>query len=299
MKRIVRDQLLYGFDASTPPVLTIEPGETVVVESHDTSTDRIHKTEDLAQFVATRDPLKVNPAGGPIFVNGALPGDALAVTILDIQLGPLGFVRKLPGMGVLQDGVVDDEIMMVRTEGDDLIFADKVRMPARPMVGVLGTAPAEGTIYTAHPGPQGSNMDFNANTVGTTVYLPVHVPGALLGVGDLHASMGDGEVSGTGVEIRGETTVRVDLIEGAAPNRPWMETATDWIATGQGETLEIAVEEAVGNLADILKNKLDLTRSEAFLLVSARGDVRIGQAARIRGCDATVYAVFPKSAQRL
>ena len=70
--------------------------------------------------------------------------------------------------------------MMVRTDGDSLIFADKVKLPARPMVGVLGTAPAEGTVYTAHPGAQGSNMDFNANTIGTTVYLPVHVPGALL-----------------------------------------------------------------------------------------------------------------------
>ncbi len=299
MKRIQREQLIYHFDASTPPVLTIQPGETVVVESHDTSSDRIHRAEDLASFMAARNPLEVNPAGGPIFVEGAKPGDALAVTILDIQLGPLGFVRKLPGFGALQNGVEDSAIMMVRTEGNDLIFADKVRMPARPMVGVLGTAPAEGRIYTAHPGPQGSNMDFNANTVGTTVYLPVHVPGGLLGVGDLHAAMGDGEVSGTGVEIRGETTVRVDLIEGAAPNRPWMETDTDWIATGQGETLESAVEEAVGNLADILRDKLDLTRTEAFLLVSARGDVRIGQAARIAGCDATVYAVFPKSAERL
>ena len=299
MKRILRDQLIYHFDASTPPVLTIRPGETVVVESHDTSTDRMHRAEDLERFMATRNPLEVNPAGGPIYVEGAKPGDALAVTILDIQLGPLGVVRKLPGFGALREGVEDSAIMMVRTEGNDLIFADKVRMPARPMVGVLGTAPAEGRVYTAHPGPQGSNMDFNANTVGTTVYLPVHVPGGLLGIGDLHATMGDGEVSGTGVEIRGETTVRVDLIEGAAPNRPWMETDTDWIATGQAETLEIAVEEAVGNLADILRDKLDLTRTEAFLLVSARGDVRIGQAARIAGCDATVYAVFPKSAERL
>lgn len=299
MKRILRDQLIYHFDASTPPVLTIRPGETVVVESHDTSTDRMHRAEDLEPFMATRNPLEVNPAGGPIYVEGAKPGDALAVTILDIQLGPLGFVRKLPGFGALREGVEDSAIMMVRTEGNDLIFADKVRMPARPMVGVLGTAPAEGRIYTAHPGPQGSNMDFNANTVGTTVYLPVHVLGGLLGIGDLHATMGDGEVSGTGVEIRGETTVRVELIEGAAPKRPWMETATDWIATGQGATLEIAVEEAVGNLADILRDKLDLTRTEAFLLVSARGDIRIGQAARIAGCDATVYAVFPKTAERL
>lgn len=299
MKRIQRDQLIYNFDAGTPPVLTIDPGETVVVESHDTATDRLNKAEDLESFIAARNPLEVNPAGGPIYVNGAKPGDALAVTILDIQLGPLGFVRTLNGAGALQRDIEPNSVLMVRTEGDDLIFADKVRLPARPMVGVLGTAPAEGRVYTAHPGAQGSNMDFNANTVGTTVYLPVHVPGGLLGIGDLHAAMGDGEVSGTGVEIRGETTARIDLIEGAAPTRPWMETATDWIATGQGETLEIAVEEAVDQLTGILQEKLDLTRTEAFLLVSARGDVRIGQAARIKGCDATVYALFPKNAERL
>ncbi len=203
MKRILRDQLIYGFDATTPPVIAIDPGETVVVESHDTSTDRLNRAEDLPSFVAARDPLKVNPAGGPIYVNGAEPGDALAVTILDIELGPLGFVRTLNGAGALQKEIEPGTVMMVRTEGDSLVFADKVKLPARPMVGVLGTAPAEGTIYTAHPGPQGSNMDFNANTIGTTVYLPVHVPGALLGIGDLHATMGDGEVSGTGVEIRG------------------------------------------------------------------------------------------------
>lgn len=299
MKRILRDQLIYHFDAGTPPVLTIDPGETVVVESHDTSSDRLNRAEDLDAFVAARNPLEVNPAGGPIYVTGAEPGDALAVTILDIQLGPLGFVRTLNGAGALQRGIEPGSILMVRVDGDSLIFGDKVKLPARPMVGVLGTAPAEGRVYTAHPGTQGSNMDFNANTVGATVYLPVHVPGGLLGIGDLHATMGDGEVSGTGVEIRGETTARIDLIKGAAPNRPWMETETDWIATGQGETLESAVEEAVENLTVILQEKLDLTRTEAFLLVSARGDVRLGQAARIKGCDATVYALFPKSAERL
>lgn len=299
MKRILRDQLIYHFDAGTPPVLTIDPGETVVVESHDTSSDRLNRAEDLDAFVAARNPLEVNPAGGPIYVTGAEPGDALAVTILDIQLGPLGFVRTLNGAGALQRGIEPGSILMVRVDGDSLIFGDKVKLPARPMVGVLGTAPAEGRVYTAHPGTQGSNMDFNANTVGATVYLPVHVPGGLLGIGDLHATMGDGEVSGTGVEIRGETTARIDLIKGAAPNRPWMETETDWIATGQGETLESAVEEAVENLTVILQEKLDLTRTEAFLLVSARGDVRLGQAARIKGCDATVYALFPKSVERL
>ncbi len=179
MKRIQRDQLIYHFDANTPPVLTIEPGETVVVESHDTSTDRMHKAEDLEPFMAARNPLEVNPAGGPIYVEGAKPGDALAVTILDIQLGPLGFVRKLPGFGALQHGVEDSAIMMVRVEGIDLIFAGKVRMP--PGDGrVLGTAPVEGRVYTAHPGPQGSNMDFNANTAGHRLFARACTGGLLV-----------------------------------------------------------------------------------------------------------------------
>jgi amidase len=174
------------------------------------------------------------------------------------------------------------------------VFGEKLRFPARPMVGVIGTAPADGTVYTAHPGPQGSNMDFNAVSVGSTIYLPVHVPGALLGIGDVHAAMGDGEVSGTGVEIAGEVTVRVELQKGAAPSRPWMETADAWVTTGQGPTLEAAVEQAVEGLTALLMDRFALDRTDAFLLVSARGDIRIGQCARIAGCDATAYAVFPK-----
>lgn len=129
MKRVERNQLIYGFDAVTPPVLTIQPGETVVVESHDTSTDRLNRAEDLPSFLATRNPLEVNPAGGPIYVEGAKPGDALAVTILDIQLGPVGFVRSGSGSGVLREGIEPNSVVMVRVEGDHLIFGDKVRLP--------------------------------------------------------------------------------------------------------------------------------------------------------------------------
>jgi amidase len=106
-------------------------------------------------------------------------------------------------------------------------------------------------------------------------------------------------VSGTGVEIAGEVTVRVDLVPGAAPTRPWIETASDWITTGSGPTLEDAVEMAVEELTHLLMTRFGLSRTEAFLLVSARGDVRIGQCARIPGLDATAYAVFPKAVERL
>jgi amidase len=299
MPHFTRDQLTYAFDPTIPPVATLRPGETLTVETYDTSTGRIHKPEDVAEFIRVRDPKKVNPACGPFYVEGAEPGDALAVEILDIQLAPLGWVRVLGGAGVITDGLTENGIVMVRVEGDDLVFGEKLRFRARPMVGVIGTAPAAGTVYTAHPGPQGSNMDYTAVAAGARVYLPVHVPGALLAIGDVHASMGDGEVSGTGVEINGEVTVRVEVIKGAAPARPWIETPEAWIATGQGVTLDDAVGEAVEGLTRMLMERFDLDRTEAFLLVSARGDVRAGQCARIKGCDHTAFAVFPKDVERL
>jgi amidase len=299
MLRIPRDQLTYYFSATTEPVATVAPGDQFVVETHDTSTGRVHRAEDMPDFVRVRDPRKVNPAAGPLFVEGAAPGDDLVVEILDIRLQPYGFVRVLAGAGVLQEGIEQAGVLMARIDGEQLVLSERFRMPLRPMVGVIGTAPADGVIYTAAPGPQGSNIDVNAVTVGARVHLPVHVPGALLAIGDVHASMGDGEVSGTGVEIAGEVTVRVDLVPGAASARPWIETGDDWVTTGSGPTLEHAVEMAVEELTRLLMARLGCSRTEAFLLVSARGDVRIGQCARIRGLDATAYAVFPKSVELL
>jgi amidase len=297
--RIARDQLVYGFDAATPPVVTIRPGDTITVETYDTSTGRIHKPEDVPAFVAVRDPKKVNPAGGPINVEGAEPGDALAVTILGIELAPLGFARALKGAGVIQDGIREHGVVMVRVDGDHLIYGEKLRFPARTMVGVIGTAPPVGTIYTAHPGPQGSNIDMTIIKTGATVYLPVHHPGALLAIGDVHASMGDGEVCGTGVEINGEVKARVDLLKGQAPERVWVETPDAWATTGQAESLDDAVKQAVEGMTALLMERFGLDKTEAFLLVSARGDVRIGQCARIAGCDATAYVLFPKDVERL
>jgi amidase len=299
MLRISRDQLTYEFSAETTPVATVSPGDHFVFETHDTSTGRIHRVEDVPEFVRIRDPRKVNPAAGPVFIAGASPGDDLIVEILDIRLQLSGFVRVLAGAGVLQEEIEPDGVLMARIDGEHVVLGERMRLPLRPMVGVIGTAPADGVIYTAAPGPQGSNIDINAVTVGARVHLPVHVPGALLAIGDVHASMGDGEVSGTGIEIAGEVTVRVDLVPSVAPARPWIETDDAWITTGSGPMLEDAVEMAVEEMTRLLMERFTLSRTEAFLLVSARGDVRIGQCARIRGLDATAYAVFPKAVVRL
>ena len=185
-------------------------------------------------------------------------------------------------------------IVFVQVDGHELVYGDRLRFPARPMIGVIGTSPADGVVYTFEPGPQGSNIDLNAITIGARVHLPVCVPGALLALGDVHAAMGDGEVSGTGVEINADVTVRVELVKGNAPSRLWIESGDNWISSGQGATLEAAVEMAVEELCGLLTIRLGLNRTDAFLLISARGDVRIGQCARIPGLDATAYVSFPR-----
>ncbi len=269
--------------------MTIDPGEQVIIETSDASTGRIHRPEDLPAYLAVRDPHRVNPAGGPIFVRGAQPGDELAVTIERISLAEQGFVRAMPGGPVLPD-VAGPTAIMVKVDGDTLIYPGGLRWPARPMVGVIGTAPADGIVYTAHPGPQGSNLDCNAIRVGAKVYLPVHVPGALFALGDIHASMGDGEVSGTGVEINSEVQVKIELLPGQAHTRPWVEVDGAIVATGSAPEVHQAIAVAVAGLAGLLGERYRLSRTEAFMLISARGDVRVGQCCG--GLDATAYATF-------
>lgn len=291
MLRVSRDQLTYAFSPTIPPVAAIAPGENVVFETYDASTGRIRRPEDLAAYLKVRDPKKVNPAAGPIFVEGARPGDELVVTIERIALDGQGYIRAAPG-GVAE-GISAPVAVIVPVEGNELLLPGGIRLPARPMVGVIGTAPAEGVVHTAIPGPQGSNLDCNAIRVGARVHLPVHVPGALLALGDVHAAMGDGEVSGTGVEINAEVTARVDLRPSQAHARPWIETPDAVISTGSAPTLEDAVRIAVDGLIALLQERYPLDRASAYLLVSAYGDVHIGQSCG--GLDATVYASFPVS----
>jgi amidase len=286
--RIRRDQLTYEFSPTVPPVATIEPGETVVFETYDASTGRIRKPEDLAAYLKVRDPRKVNPAAGPIFVRGARPGDELVVAIERIDLTDQGYVRAAPG-GVAE-GIPEPSAIIVPVAGGELVLPGGLRRPARPMVGVIGTAPAEGVIFTAVPGPQGSNLDCNLIRVGARVHLPVQVDGALLALGDVHAAMGDGEVSGTGVEINAEVTATIGLLPGRAHPRPWIETPDGIASTGSAASLEEAVRIAVDGLISLLQERLPLSRTEAYLLVSALGDVHVGQSCG--GLDATVYATF-------
>ncbi len=291
MHRIRRDQLTYQFAPELEPVLRMKPGERVVVETYDASTGRIRVPEDLAGYLAVRDPKKVNPAGGPIFVEGARTGDELVVTIERIGLTEQGYVRVAPGGPVVPD-VEGPRATIVKVDGDELVYPSGLRLPSRPMVGVIGTAPPSGVVYTADPGPQGSNLDCNAVRVGAKVHLPVHVEGALLAIGDVHASMGDGEVSGTGVEINAEVEATVENLFCGSHGFVWIETPEEVIATASAPGVEAAAKLAVQRLVGLVQERHNVSRTEAFMLVSAHGDVHVGQFCG--GLDATAYASFPR-----
>lgn len=288
---IPRDRFTYRFSADVPPVLAVEPGDTVIAETWDASTGRIRTSDDLFTYMQVRDPLQVNPAAGPIYVRGTRPGDGLVVTIEQIRLTELGYVSARINMGLLPDFVKTPTATMVRVDGDELIFGDRLRLPARPMVGVIGTTPATGVIYTGSPGPLGGNLDINAIRSRARVHLPVQVEGALLAIGDVHASMGDGEVSGTGVEIPAEVTFTVDLEQGEVWPRVWIENDEQLVTTGYAPDLDAAAIQAVGDIVAMLHKRYALSPEEAYNLFSAFGDVRIGQCAGA-GIAETVYAVF-------
>ncbi len=294
MKRLRRDQVIHRFSPQISPVLVIDPGEQVLFETEDTANGWVKTVEDAVDLARTRDPQRVNPATGPVFVRGAEPGDTLAVDILDIRLADRAFTRLLPGAGVLAGEVQAPRARVVAVRDGWIEFGDGIRFPVRPMVGVIGTVPASGEPTTLHPGDHGGNMDLQDATVGARVYLPVSLPGALFALGDVHACMGDGEVTGVALEASGEVVARIDLRKDGAIARPWIERESSWITYGHGVSLEDAVRTATRDMVALLTSKLAIDKEDAFMLVCSTGDVRVGQSSFIKGVSMTARVVMPK-----
>ncbi|MFN8445437.1 MAG: acetamidase/formamidase family protein [Caldilineaceae bacterium] len=291
MKTLTRHHIVYSLDKSHPPALTIDPGETVLLETHDARTGTITSDE---QLLDTPHPIGANPATGPIFVNGAEPGDTLAVEILDIQLADRCYVASKTGIGLLAH-LSEQAATRVMPIREGLIhFNEQIRLPVRPMIGVIGVAPAGDSILTGDVGVHGGNMDNRYVTTGATVYLPVFVPGALLGIGDLHAAMGDSEITMVGAEVAAHVTVRINLLKNQACSRPWLENPHEWITTGDhldpGQACRIAAEE----MTTLLQRDLNVSFAEAYMLMSAWGDVQLCQMCEPNQGFTTARAVFPK-----
>lgn len=291
MLRITRDHIVYSLDKHHPPVTTIEPGTTLCFETWDARTGTVTRNSDLLDAPHPRGP---NPTTGPVFVRGAEPGDSLCVEILGIDLARSGYTGLRPKLGVVGHLISEYATRVFEIRDGQVVFTDRIRFPVRPMVGVIGTAPAGEGLATLHPGPHGGNMDHNDVRVGARVHLPVFVPGALLGIGDVHATMGDGEVSITALEICGEVTARVELMKGVTIARPWIELPDCWITTGDGPDIAAAIRVACEEMVQFLARRLGLSAADAYMLLSIRGDVRVGQCAEPSMVAATARVAMPR-----
>ena len=290
--RIPADHVIYAFDPSSPPIARVTPPVTLTVQARD-AYDRGCNDLDIHAYLAQRLPGRMNPATGPIAIQGAQSGDTLHVHIQALRVGPRGYVATTPGTGLLGDHPVPPSVQPFDVDGQTVTVAG-VPLPLRPMVGTIGVAPASGAIEALSLGIHGGNLDFNDITAGTIVHLPVWAPDALFAIGDVHATMGDGEAH-SGVNIDAEIDLRLELTTGAPLDWPWFETPTHVMTVGVHDDLTQALRIAQDAMETRLIDQLDISIETARALAGAAMDLRLGQAGGY-GVPVSAYATFPKSA---
>lgn len=266
------DTSVWSFSPDHPPVAHLVSGEILRFKSRDCFNAQI-SGED--QLVHDLDLTKANPAAGPVAVQGAEPGDVLAVDILDIRVDQRGFACSMKGVGPLSH-LSELRTRVIPVEEGVVQFND-IQWMARPMVGVIGTAPEKGAIPCGYSGDHGGNLDCRLIQKGSRVYLPVRVEGGLLQMGDLHASMGDGELCGTGVEISGEILVRVRLIKDVELHWPLIETDSFWYISTTGRTYEEALVPAAEELARLTCKAYGWDVTDFFIYLSLQGETTLNQ----------------------
>lgn len=276
--------LHHVWDSDIPPATTVEAGAELTLDLVESSGGQLSQ-ESTAPDLARLDFDLVDAVTGPIAVEGAMPGDAIVVSILDITVGSWGWSACIPGFGLLADRFPDPYLAISRIREDAVELPFGIELPVVPMLGTIGVAPPEAGPHPVLPPRRwGGNLDVRHLTRGARVVLPVGVAGALLSVGDAHAAMGDGEVSGTGVETDATARIRIDLIPGRAPASPWYETdpVSDrrgpfFSTTGIGPDVHRAAVEATDRMVDAIVERTDLAAEEAYVLVSLTGDLRISE----------------------
>jgi amidase len=290
--RIGRDDVVWAFGPDLEPVLEVDPGAVITLETNDCFTGQIQSELDLVTEI---DFSRLNSATGPIAVRGAEPGDSLVVELLAVRPVERGFATLIPGIGQLIDEVRSPLTQVFRIEGDTIHMTDRISFPLRPMVGVIGVATDGETITNGFAGRHGGNLDNHLNGPGAIVYLPVRQRGGMLAIGDMHASMGDGEVCFTGVEIAGEVTIRVDLLKGKHGNWPVTELMDRWVVHGTaGQDFMEALDNAVEEGARFLVDQWGFTIEEAFVFLSVACDAGICQACRPQEFSTIARDSIPK-----
>lgn len=274
MKVLERDSVIYSLDKRHEPKLTVKSGESFSVETEDCYSHQI--TAEMEKPRQSIDRSFMNPATGPIFVDDARPGDALKIHIDEIHLHDRGVITTGSGVGALGD-LVDQGTARVAIIVDDEVKLFGYSLELRPMVGVIGVAPDGEGVKCDTPGPHGGNIDTLNVTEGAIVYLPVQVEGAKLALGDVHATMGDGEVCGTGVETRARVDIRAEVVKEESLSLPIIEHGDCYYVLGSGKNLDKAVKAAVKGAVEFIEENSSLSWQEAYMLASVSTHLKVSQ----------------------
>ena len=303
---IHKQQHHFGWDNSIEPVLSVSPGQTVELETIDASGGQLHAQSTLDDLNKLSFD-KVNPVTGPIFITGAEPGDAVAITFQEFSPSGWGWTANIPGFGLLADQFEQPQLHIWSYDANTLapaLYGPGGKVPLKPFCGTVGLALAEPGLHSVVPPRRvGGNLDIRDNAVGTTLYLPVEVTGGLLSLGDTHAAQGDGEICGTAIESPMVVAVKLDLVKNAnlkfprfetsGPVTRHLDTAGYQVATGIGPDLMAAARAAVSGMIDWLCQATGMNAVDAYLLCSVCGDLRISEIVDMPNWTVAFY--FPKN----
>ena len=288
MFKVSKEHTIYSMSPNNKPVLNAPAKSQIEFETCDCFEGQI-ESED--QEFGGLDWSRINPATGPVYIEGAEPGDILSIKIDKIDVAKQGIVVTGKDMGVLGHMLEGHSIKLVAIENETAVFNEKIHLPLNKMIGVIGTAPKDADIACGVPDYHGGNMDCKEIAEGATLHLPVNVPGALLALGDLHAVMADGEICVCGVEVAGKVTLTVDVIKNKPLPSPMLFTDNHVMSIASHEDLDEAVNMAAEHMWEYLKAETGMEANEAAMLISLAGEVKICQ---VVDPKKTVRVEFPK-----
>jgi len=279
-----------GWDRTIEPVQTARSGDRLLFECKDAAGGHF-SADSTVDDIARMNPDAANPVTGPVFVEGAEPGDALKIQIEAFHPSGFGWTAILPGFGLLADQFGNPALKLWDYDVSaqiPAVFSDIAEVPLKPFIGTIGLAPAAPGLHSVIPPRRvGGNMDIRDLSAGTTLYLPVEVPGALLSIGDTHAAQGDGEVCGTAIESAMDVEVTLEVVKDAAPKTPRFVTDGPVtrhldqkgyaVTTGVGPDLMSACRDSVSAMIDLLSNMTGMSADDAYMLCSVCGDLRISE----------------------
>jgi amidase len=275
MKTVPKYKVIYSFSPKHTPAEYVKPEELVLLETEDALGGQV---KDERFSLDKLDWSSVNGATGPIFIEGAQPKDTLVVDILEIKIRDKGVIVTIPNYGVLGSKNFEAVTKVVTIKEGFVLFENKVRVKANPMIGTIGVAPETGEVPSSIPGRHGGNMDIKELTTGTRLYLPVFVNGALFAAGDLHAVQADGELCVSAIEVAGQILLRLSIIKGKSPKWPILETHDYYAFLTSADTLDEASTLGVEAAVEALMREHNWSFEKAYMFGSLAVDLKINQA---------------------